>query len=302
MPDLRHLRYFVAVAEALSFTKAAERLHIAQPALSATIRQLETELGVELFERTSRRVSLTSSGELLLERARITLASADETFAIGRDAGRGLVGRVRTAVSPAARYGEVSELYAECSSRRPGIAIEIREHATRDVLAAVRGGDADLGIAWCAEGTESLVSERLRDEPLVAYVAEDHRLAAAAQVRVEDLADEPIVVGSGAGSAGFTSALIELLRERGVSPRTVPDPYPDLGLLAAAEGIGVTLGLATQLDDRIRGLKALEVEPALTLPFELVWREENRSPALRVVLETAREVRDSRGWCRHRDP
>jgi DNA-binding transcriptional LysR family regulator len=109
MPELRHLRYFVAVAEALSFTQAAERLHIAQPALSATIRQLETELGVELLERTSRKVRLTSAGELLLERARATLASAEETFAVVRDAGRGLVGRVRIAASPAARYGEVAE-------------------------------------------------------------------------------------------------------------------------------------------------------------------------------------------------
>lgn len=301
MPELRHLRYFVAVAEALSFTQAAERLHIAQPALSAAIRQLETELGVELLERTSRRVALTAAGELLLERARATLAAAEETFAIGRDAGRGIVGRVRTAVSPAARYGEVATLYDECSSRRPGIAMEIREQPTGEVVTAVRSGQVDLGIAWCAEGTDSLETERLRDEPLVAYVAQDHRLSGAGRVALADLAEDPIVVGSGSASAGFTNALLGVLRGNGIEPRTVADPYPDLGLLAAAEGLGVTIGLATRLDGRIRGLAAVELDPAVTLPFDLVWRGENRSPALQVVIETAREVRDSRGW-RRSDP
>lgn len=296
MPELRHLRYFVAVAEALSFTQAAERLHIAQPALSAAIRQLETELGVQLLDRTSRRVSLTSAGELLLERARSTLASAEETFAVARDAGRGLVGRVRIAVSPAARYGEISTLYDECSSRRPGIAIEIREQPTRDVLTSVRAGDADLGIAWCAESPKPLATERLRDEPLVLYVADDHRLSGAGTVSLADLAEESIIVGSGAASAGYTRALIEVLRAGGLEPRTLPDPYPDLGLLAAAEGLGVTIGLATQLDQRIQGLTALPLEPEITLPFDLAWREDDASPAMQVVLETAREVRDSRGW------
>lgn len=298
MPDLRHLRYFVAVAETLNFTQAAERLHIAQPALSAAIRQLETELEVQLFERTSRRVALTSSGELLLERARKTLASAEETFAIGRDAGRGLVGRIRIAVSPAARYGEVSDVYDECSSRRPGIATEIREQPTAEVIAAVRTGDADLGIAWCAREAEPLTAERLRDEPLVAYVASDHRLSGAGSISVSELAEEPIIVGSGASSAGFTDALTEALRQAGVEARTIPDPYPDLGLLAAAEGIGVTLGLATKLDDRIQGLTTVGLEPEITLPFDLLWRKGSESPALQVVLEIIRELRDSREWLR----
>ena len=92
-PELRHLRYFVAVAEELSYTRASERLHVAQPALSTAIRELETELGVQLLERTTRNVALTPAGALLLERARATLAAADDTFAVARDAGRGLVGR-----------------------------------------------------------------------------------------------------------------------------------------------------------------------------------------------------------------
>jgi DNA-binding transcriptional LysR family regulator len=208
------------------------------------------------------------------------------------------VGRLRIAVSPAARYGEVSDVYDECSSRRPGIAIEIREQPTAEVIAAVRGGDADLGIAWCARDPEPLTAERLRDEPLVAYVASDHRLSEAGTIAVTDLDGEPVIVGSGASSAGFTDALTDVLRGAGMEPETVPDPYPDLGLLAAAEGVGVTLGLATKLDDRIQGLTTLRLEPEITLPFDLLWRKGSESPALQVVLEIIRELRDSRGWLR----
>ena len=115
-PDLRQLRYFVAVAEELNFTRAAERLHMAQPPLSAAIRQLEQQLGVSLLERTTRQVELTPAGQVLLERARPLLAHADEVFAAARATEREPVGRVVVGTSPTARHDVAPAFFARCAA------------------------------------------------------------------------------------------------------------------------------------------------------------------------------------------
>jgi DNA-binding transcriptional LysR family regulator len=149
-PDLRQLRYFVAVAETLNFRRAAEELHVAQPALSKAIRQLEEQLGVPLFERTTRSVDLTTVGELFLDRARQALSSADEAFAVGRDASVGIAGRLRIGASPIARLPVTPLLLAAWTHARPGIAVHVIETATAPLLRAVGSGELDMAVAWCA--------------------------------------------------------------------------------------------------------------------------------------------------------
>src|SRR3954454_11538008 len=117
--ELRHLRYFVAIAEERSFTRAAERLWVAQPGLSTQIRRLESELGVQLFERHTRGVDLTEAGELFLERARTTLTAADAARTIGHDLEEGLVGSVRLGIGTGTGWPGTSALLGHFGRERP---------------------------------------------------------------------------------------------------------------------------------------------------------------------------------------
>lgn len=295
-PDLRQLRYFVAVAETLNFRQAAEDMHLAQPALSRAIRQLEAELDVQLFERTTRSVDLTPVGELFLERARDVLSSAEQAFAIGRDAAVGIAGQLRVGASPIARLDLIPVLQAAWTDARPGIAVHIAEAATGPLLKSVRTGDLDVAVAWCPLQEQGLRYERLRDEPVMAHVAVDHRLAAKESVSLEQLAGETILVGSGEASRGYTEAVRALFADAGLKPETLADPYPDFGLLAAIEGRAIVLGSPVQAVREREDLVILEVTPPSTLPFELVYRERELPATLEAILEIARQVRGSLGW------
>lgn len=295
-PDLRQLRYFVAVAETLNFRRAAEDLHLAQPALSKAIRQLEEELGVQLFERTTRNVDLTPVGELFLDRARRTLSSAEEAFAVARDAAVGIVGQLRLGASPIARLGVMPVLQAAWTDAKPGIAVHVVEAATAPLLRAVRAGELDLAVGWCPSYEPGLQFERLRDEPVMAHVAVDHPLAAEDSVGLERLAQETILVGSGDASRGYTEAVTKLFADAGLAPTTLPDPYPDLGLLAAIEGRAVVLGSPVNTVRERDDLAILDVKPALTLPFDLVWADRDASATVAAILDITRRVRTSLGW------
>jgi DNA-binding transcriptional LysR family regulator len=287
-PDLRQLRYFVAVAEELNFTRAAQRLHIAQPPLSAAIRQLEQQLGVALLERTTREVRLTAAGTLLLERGTELLAQADAVFAAVRAVEKAPVGRLAIGVAPTARFGLAPELFAACASQAPGIMLYPREDATGALLRDLRAGRLDAVLGFCTPPDDALVRERLRDEPAVVHVRDDHPLAGRDRVALEDLRDETIVVAGGAESPGYTMIVVELCRAAGFEPRTVPDPYPDLGVQAVREGLGVVIYVRTAFAPALAGSAFVPIEPPVTLPFDLLRRPGTPSAALDAVLDVAR--------------
>jgi DNA-binding transcriptional LysR family regulator len=295
-PDLRRLRYFVAVAEELNFTRAAERLHMAQPPLSAAIRQLEEALGVALLERTTRQVTLTRAGELLLERGRALLAQADEVFAAVRDVQRAPVGRLGIGVAPPARFGLAPELFAACANEAAGVMLYPREDTTGVLLRELRAGRLDLVLGFCAPPDDALERERLRDEPAVLHVAAGHPLADRASVALSELADETLVVAGGPESPGFTAAVVALCRAAGFEPRTVADPYPDLGLQAVREGLGVVVYVRTAFAAAVDDSVFVAIEPPVTLPFELLWRRGPRTGALDAALAVARGLRERAGW------
>ncbi len=295
-PELRSLRYFVAVAEELNFTRAAERLHMAQPPLSAAVRQLEDQLGVELLHRTTRQVELTPAGRLMLDRGRELLRLADEVFAAVRETERAPVGRLRVGVSPTARFGIAPELFAAAAGRAAGVMLYPREDTTAALLHEIRAGRLDLAVAFCAPPAPDLARERLRDEPAVVHVPAGHPLASRSSVRLDDLRDETLIVAGGRASSGYTAAVLGACRSAGFEPAVVADPYPDLGLQAVREGLGVVVYVRTAFADHVEGSAFVPIEPAVTLPFDLLWRGGTRSGALDAVLEIARDLRRSRGW------
>jgi DNA-binding transcriptional LysR family regulator len=286
-PDLRLIRYFVAVAEEGNVTRAAERLHMAQPPLSAAIRQLEQQLGIALLDRSSRQVRLTVAGEQLLEQGRQLLAHADTVVGDVQAVERSPSGLLRGGLSPAARFGLVPELLERWSTAAPGVMLHTREDTTGALLRDVRESRLDLAVVFCPPPVAGLASTILRDEPAVVHVRDDHPLARRRHVALDQLAGETLLVAGGKDSPGYTAAVLDACRAAGFEPHTRPDPYPDLGTQAVREGLGVVLYVRTAFGPHLEGSVLVPVEPVVTLPFALVWREDARSAALDAVLAAA---------------
>jgi DNA-binding transcriptional LysR family regulator len=189
--DFRALRYFVAVAEELHFTRAAERLYIAQPALSEQIRRLEGELGVELLRRTTRKVELTAAGEEFLSRARRILAEADEALADASRAARGETGSIRVATGSTAGVELVPRVLRAFRTERPRAHLELRQSDWEDYSGGLRDGSVDAAFVWLPLEDDGLSFAALRVEPRVVALEAGHPLAAERELRMEQLVDEP---------------------------------------------------------------------------------------------------------------
>jgi DNA-binding transcriptional LysR family regulator len=283
-PELRLIRYFVAVAEEGNVTRAAERLHMAQPPLSVAIRQLEQQLGVALLDRSSRQVRLTAAGEQLLEQGRQLLAHADTVIGDVQAVERSPSALLRVGLSPAARFGLGPELLERWSTAAPGVMLHTSEDTTGALLRDVSQGRLDLAVVFCAPAVAGLASTIVRDEPAVVHVRDDHPLAGRPHVALPELAGETLLVAGGKDSPGYTAFVLDACRAAGFEPQTRPDPYPDLGAQAVREGVGIVLYVRTAFGPRLEGSVLVPVEPVVTLPFALVWREDARSAAVRAVV------------------
>jgi DNA-binding transcriptional LysR family regulator len=291
--ELRHLRYFVAIAEEQSFSRAAERVWVAQPGLSTQIRRLETELGVQLFERHTRGVRLTQAGEVLLERARATLAAAETAAATGRDLKAGVVGRLRLGVATEARRGLVSGLLQRFSRERPGVELTVLEAYSGTLWRDLRDGRLDALIAPTGHASVDLRTRPLGPEAWVVLIGSGHRLAGIGPVAAEELDGERIAVTGHRDGAAFDHAVAELLAGLGVAPELVAGP-PGPALHATVAGNHV-LALTTSPDPLPARVVARTLAPRRTLAFELLWRDETPSAALAecIALATAGTARSS---------
>lgn len=208
MPELRHLRAFVAVAEQLSFTRAAELLHLRQQSVSRTVGELERELGTELLERTTREVRLTAAGRALLRDGAEVLRAADAAFARAREIGRGTLGRVRIGLSPAIGPQDRDEVVR--ALRPPGSDVSVSLHEVRpaDLRPMLRGQDLDLALTRASGVRDgALHSARLRPTPMVLCVPAGHRLAGRDAVTLADLDGERLLVASAPGTS-YTDLLV----------------------------------------------------------------------------------------------
>jgi DNA-binding transcriptional LysR family regulator len=283
--ELRHLRYFVAIAEEGSFTRAAERLWVAQPGLSTHIRRLEAELGVKLFERHTRGVDLTEAGELFLERARVALAAVETASATGRDLEAGMIGSLRLGVAGGARWRPTADLLRGFARRRPGVELTVLEGHGGTLWRDLRDRRLDAVIASAGHGSPDLTTMELGSEPWVALMGIRHPLAGIGAVTATELERERIAVTGHRDGAGFDRAVSELLAELGVTAELVPGP-PGLALHAAVAEHGV-VALTTAPEALPAGVIARRLDPHRALSFELLSRDEEPSPALAAFISLA---------------
>jgi DNA-binding transcriptional LysR family regulator len=290
-PELRLIRYFVTVAEEGNVTRAARRLHIAQPSLSTALRQLETQLGVELFRRDGRRLALTPAGELLRRRGRRLLADADAVVAAVQGAAAG--GRLRLGVSPTARYELAPRLLAVCAADSPGVMVYTQEDTTGALIRGVAEGHLDAAITFCASNPppSSVVLVPLYDERAIVHMGADHPLAKESVVTLTELADEQVLVAASPDSSGYSDRVFRAFRDAGLEPSTLPDPYPDLGLQAVRERRGVVIYVRSAYPEQLEGSAFVPLEPPVKLPFHLVVHRDAPNPASEVLVEAAQKVR-----------
>ncbi|GEO93195.1 LysR family transcriptional regulator [Kocuria flava] len=285
---------FLTVAEELHFGRAAKRLHMAQPPLSRLIRQLEAELEATLFERNTRHVALTPSGEALLEPARELVMLSQRMKDVVRRSQEGEVGQARLGFAGASVNQAVGELARQIRQQRPGISLELYSSQFSHVgLERILDGSLDLVIGRWDFLPAEVDSHLVTHEELLIALPENHRLAGQGAVSAEDLAEEAWIVLPGGASATLPNRLNMLAMWSGFVPRIVqvaPDAWTLVVLVGAEMGISLTL---SSVRDNVpsRGVVYRPlVQEQKPVEVRLIWRHGNLSPALRSVIEISETV------------
>jgi DNA-binding transcriptional LysR family regulator len=292
-PELRQLRYFVAVAEEGSLTRAAARLHIAQQSLSQQIRTLEAQLGATLFERSARGVELTDVGAVLLREARPVLARSERAVEAVRRAARGEQGELRVGFLGSVANYFMPPVVRAFRERHPGVTLHAEDLTIAALVAGLREGSLDAGLSR-PPLVEDLESEVVLREPVAAVLPAGHRLADRTGLTLADLADEPWVLTPRASWPPWHRKYDADFARAGFRPRVVQRGTTPQGLLAlVAAGVGVTrLPLSSQSlrDGGVAFVPFTDHEDACV---ELVWRTDAAHPALPALRAVVHEVAGS---------
>ena len=297
MTDVRRLQYFLAVARERNFTRAAEQLHIAQPALSRQVRLLEDELGVELLHRTTHAFELTEAGAFLLERGPAVLAGLDDLWRGVRTYGSGDRGSVVIAYGASASYETAPKLLAALAARHPGVQIATAVKSVSEIVAGVTEGSIDLGLIRCPPTEAGLDVRTIRREPQGLLVRRDHPLAHGPAAAVSDLAGESVLLHAREANPGHYDAIVELCRAQGFEPRVLLRSLSfDLAYTPVANGEAVAVIGESSRQGLPDELRWVPLNPPAALEVGLVARRYNRPAAVDRMLETAAEVSAGLGW------
>ncbi len=291
--ELRHLRYFVAVAEELHFGRAAQRLHIVQPALSKQIASLEAELGIQLFNRTKRRVTITDAGRALYEEVRVILQRIDRAVETAQMTASGQVGSLDIGFIGPAMWSVLPKLLAGHHKRVPDVRFRLAELSSAAQLASLRDGALDAGfVRLPLRDDDQIELTVIHREPFVVTLPERHRAARADAVDLSELAAEPFIFVPRRVEPGFYDRCIALCQSYGFSPNIVEEgtgPTAICGMVAT--GLGITLSPASILNAPWPGVVFRELDrPGLELELALATRRDEPSAALRGFVQTVDEL------------
>ena len=291
--ELRHLRYFVAVAEERHFGRAAARLHIAQPPLSQQIKRFEAELGEPLLYRTTRSVELSPAGEVMLERGREILAAVDSVIEDARRAARGEYGRLAIGFTGSSTYALLPALAAALRRELPGVVVDLRgEMLTPAQVAQLLDGTLDLGLLRPPVHERDLQTEVLGSEALVAVLPVAHPLAAAEAVPLEQLEGEPFVTYPSHFRSVVHDAVEDACAAHGFKPVAAHEVAETATLVSfVAAGLGVSLVPASVANMTVQGAVYRPLEKDTTrVELAVAWRADDERPVLVRALDVTRSA------------
>ena len=287
--ELRHLHYFIAVAEELHFSRAAERLCISQPPLSQQIRSLEDELGVKLFERTKRHVQLTEAGKVFLERSYLVLAQLEQAIVVTQRIGRGEVGRLALGFVDTAMYTVLPEILRTFREQFPAVQLELHELTTSQQIQALHHKQIDIGIVRSAISEPGLSVECFVPESLVLALPETHPLSAQTQVSLSTLADELFILFPAKLGPVFYEQIIHSCQQAGFHPKVSQEAVQMqtiVGLVAA--GLGIAIVPASLQNFYRSGVIYRPLQEQIPeTGLYLIWRQHDSSPVIRAFLSLA---------------
>jgi DNA-binding transcriptional LysR family regulator len=287
VPELRHLRYFVAVAEELSFSRAARRLHMAQPPLSVAIRQLEQELGTTLLVRSSREVRLTAAGTALLAGARRTLTEADAAVDAARRAGAGETGSLRVAFNWSSGFETVPALGRAFRRRLPDVALLAEEMRNNRMTAALRSNRIDVAVALQPEVAGELSYRPIRREPVVVVLASAHPLAGEDAIALAAVSDEFLLFPRELAPR-LHDFFVDLCRRAGFEPRQGTDSARSRWTVGTWDAGTAALFPASVAGHLRPGIVAVRIaDPPALLETQAVWRADDASPTVAAFVELA---------------
>ncbi|GAB7053578.1 MULTISPECIES: LysR family transcriptional regulator [Paenibacillus] len=284
--ELRHLRYFVTVAEELHFGRAASRLNIAQPPLSQQIRQLEDELGFPLLFRTKQRVELTEAGKVFLEECRLCLAHIDRAIDAAGRANKGEIGRLDIGFVGSATYSIVPFLQ-RYRLQYPSVNLMLHQMKTTNQIQALHDGRIHLAIVRTPIQSPFLTSKIILKERFIAALPQKHPLTRKRKLHMQDLAGEHFIISSRNNGSIYHDAVIQLCYKSGYRPNVSLEAPEILTIVAfVSEGMGVALVPDSFRNQKNKGViyRDLEdVEPCLEM--SLVWRNDEKSQVLNEFLK-----------------
>jgi DNA-binding transcriptional LysR family regulator len=292
--ELRHLRYFLALAEELSFTRAAERVGIAQPPFSHQIQALEREIGVRLVDRTPRRVTLTDAGIAFADRARFILSRLDDAVAVTQQVGRGMSGQIRVGFTESGCFHPaVTRALLEFRKAYPGIHVTLEETSSTELVAMVRDGTVDAAFVRPPfQPDPSVAQVALLEEGMIIATPKAHHLANRTSAKLRELSEETFIFYHRRVRPGLTDAVIAACERSGFHPRLgqeAPQLTSTLNLVAA--GLGVSI-----VPESLRHLRTNEISylrltgEAPRAAIVLVSRADRRSSAVDNFVSLARQI------------
>ncbi|MFI5614810.1 LysR family transcriptional regulator [Amycolatopsis sp. NPDC051903] len=290
--DRTGLECFVALAEELHFSRAAERCHISQPAMSQQILRLERALDVRLAHRNKRTVSLTRAGEVFLSEARKVLRQMDDAAALALRTDRGEVGQLTTGVTSPALYVVYPEIAALFRRRLPNVGLVVRELTTAEQEHALRRGDLDVGVVHPPLDDPSLAVEEIGRAPFQLALPEGHPLTERASLELADLAGEQVVIFPRQIAPQLYDTVLLLCRQAGFSLKIALEAHPAQSIIAlVAAGLG--LGFIASETQRLArdGVVYRPIDgPRPQLAIGVAYHADAIAPAVRTFLEAAREA------------